>query len=413
MWPRHWMGFTVGTWAGAHEVPAGRGPRRTRGGPARAAVMRVFMTVDTVGGVWTYALELARALRPHGVEIALASMGVPLTAVQRAELAAVPDVELFESTYRLEWMDEPWDDIAVAGEWLLSLQEELRPDVVHLNGYAHGALPWRAPVLVVGHSCVLSWWAAVKGERAPARWDRYRSTVALGLAGADLVVTPTRAILTALEEHYGPLPRSRVVPNGRDPTLFTPREKEPLVLAAGRLWDEAKNVAALGAIAPRLSWPVYVAGADQHPTGGTAALGGVHALGQLAPAEMAVWLARASIYALPARYEPFGLSALEAALAGCVLVLGDIPSLREVWEDTALFVPPADGEALVAAIEGLIADPGRRASLAACARRRASTYTSERMAAGYLEAYRVIREQGAGSREQNLLPHPSSLLPVP
>ncbi len=32
---------------------------------------------------------------------------------------------------------------------------------------------------------------------------------------------------------------------------------------------------------------------------------------------------------LPARYEPFGLSVLEAALSGCALVLGDIPSLRE------------------------------------------------------------------------------------
>ena len=35
------------------------------------------------------------------------------------------------------------------------LERRLRPDVVHLNGYTHGALPWRAPVLVVGHSCVL------------------------------------------------------------------------------------------------------------------------------------------------------------------------------------------------------------------------------------------------------------------
>ena len=35
---------------------------------------------------------------------------------------------------------------------------------------------------------------------------------------------------------------------------------------------------------------------------------------------------------LPARYEPFGLSILEAALSGCALVLGDLPSLRELWD---------------------------------------------------------------------------------
>ena len=53
-------------------------------------------------------------------------------------------------------------------------------------------------------------------------------------------------------------------------------------------------------------------------------------------------MGRAAIYALPARYEPFGLSILEAALSGCALVIGDIPSLREIWADAALFVP-SDG----------------------------------------------------------------------
>ena len=53
-------------------------------------------------------------------------------------------------------------------------------------------------------------------------------------------------------------------------------------------------------------------------------------------------MAEASIYALPARYEPFGLSALEAALSGCALVLGDIPSLREIWGPAAIYVPADD-----------------------------------------------------------------------
>jgi glycogen synthase len=57
------------------------------------------------------------------------------------------------------------------------------------------------------------------------------------------------------------------------------------------------------------------------------------------------WYARASIYALPARYEPFGLSALEAALSGCALILGDIPSLREVWLEAAPYVSPDDESA--------------------------------------------------------------------
>jgi glycosyltransferase involved in cell wall biosynthesis len=98
-------------------------------------------------------------------------------------------------------------------------------------------------------------------------------------------------------------------------------------------------------------------------------------------------MGRAAIYALPARYEPFGLSVLEAALAGCVLVLGDIPSLREVWGDAAVFVPPDDVDALVNALELMCREPGRRARFAACARVRALDYLPARMAARYLSAY--------------------------
>ena len=46
-----------------------------------------------------------------------------------------------------------------------------KPDIVHLNNYVHAALPFRAPKLVVGHSCVLSWWRAVKREAGAERME--------------------------------------------------------------------------------------------------------------------------------------------------------------------------------------------------------------------------------------------------
>ena len=356
------------------------------------------MTADTVGGVWTYALELARALEPHGVEIALATMGARLSAAQRAEVARLANVEVFESGFKLEWMDEPWRDVEAAGGWLLELEARLRPEVVHLNGYAHGALAWRAPALVVGHSCVLSWWRAVRGGDAPAGWSRYREEVRRGLRAAGAVVAPTRAMLRALEQHYGTLTRGRVIHNARAASGFAPAAKEGFVLTAGRVWDEAKNVGALARVAPRLAWPVYVAGDEAHPAGGAARFENVRLLGRLPADALAGWLGRASVYALPARYEPFGLSALEAALAGCALVLGDIPSLREVWADAAVFVPPDDAEALGRALDDLISDEGRRRDMAARARLRARVFNPERMAREYLEVYAELTVEGQGTR---------------
>src|SRR3954466_5858613 len=104
--------------------------------------MKLFMTTDTIGGVWSYSLELSRALQPAGVQIALATMGPPPTDDQRAESRAIPNIHLFESTFKLEWMDNPWQDVARAGDWLLDLESEFHPDIIHLNGYAHAALPF-------------------------------------------------------------------------------------------------------------------------------------------------------------------------------------------------------------------------------------------------------------------------------
>ena len=350
------------------------------------------MTADTVGGVWTYALDLARALAPHGVSVSLATMGRLPTPSQCAEAAAVPSLTLHLSEYALEWMPNPWDAVGRAGDWLLALEAEVSPDIVHLNGYAHGYLPWQSPTLIAGHSCVLSWWEAVHGQNAPADWNRYRAEVTRGLQAAQLVAAPTHAMLSALEAHYGPFKETCVVPNGRDAALFTPGAgKEPFVFSAGRLWDDAKNIRALAEIAPRLPWPICVAGDMTPPDGGEERrFDDVRLLGSLPPGQVADWMARAAIYALPAKYEPFGLSALEAGLSGCALVLSGIESLREVWGDAALFVPPDDRNALCAAIRRLAEDAQLRAELAARALAQARTYTLERMALGYLESYKRL-----------------------
>jgi glycogen synthase len=372
--------------------------------------MKVLMTTDTVGGVWVYALELARALQPHGVEVALATMGSRITSAQHEEARQLSNVQLFPSEYKLEWMEDPWAEVAEAGEWLLWLEQCVQPDVVHLNGYVHGALPWRVPALVVGHSCVLSWHEAVRGEPAPSWWDRYREEVARGLRAATMVAAPTAWMLATMDRHYGPLPESRVVPNGRDVNRFQPREKEPFVLSAGRLWDQAKNLNNLDAIAGRLPWPVCVAGEAKNPEGGWIETDGVWMLGNLPLPVLADWMSRAAIYALPARYEPFGLSILEAALSGCALVIGDTPSLREIWADAALFVSPDSPDQLEAALIELMEDPKQRAVLAARARARALGYTSQRMAAGYSSLYQALTH----SVQQPVLNArtPESALPV-
>ncbi len=380
--------------------------------------MKLLLTADTLGGVWTYCMELCAGLKPYGVEIALATLGRRLSKRQRAEVAALDHVRLYESDYKLCWMPDPWADVERSTRWLKALEKEVKPDILHLNDLGLGNAAWRAPMLLGAHSCVCSWWRAVKGEPAPApEWDRYRMQVWVTCQHADLIVAPSQAMLAALEQNNGRLPESRVIYNGREfPALpATPSdaapEKQPLFFSAGRIWDEAKNIASLARIAPRLPWPVYVAGETQTPDGTDGGnLTGVRSLGPLEPDALADWLQKASVYVMPARYEPFGLSILEAARAGCALVLGDIPSLREIWGDAARYVHPDDDEQLTRTLQELADDPVQRAQLAQQAQDRARRYSREQMAAEYWAAYRHLQEMRAAQKARPEISQHSHLL---
>ncbi len=347
--------------------------------------MKVLMTADAVGGVWTYALELVRALQPLEIEVTLATMGPEPDDAQRAA-ARRAGADLRVGRFALEWMDDPWADLARAGEWLLDLERDVEPDVVHLNGYVHAQLRWRATVLVAAHSCVLSWWRAVRGEEAPPVWRRYREEVTAGVSRAAAVIAPTKAMLEELRRIYCFDADAFVIPNGRsiEPAQS---QKEPLILGAGRLWDEAKNVRALVRVAAELPWPVVLAG---DAAGRAGASSNVLAAGRLDERDLIGLMCRASVFASPSRYEPFGLSALEAAMCGCALVVGDIPSLREVWDDAALYVDPDDDAALRRTLVTLIDDEHARRLYAGRAFDRARAYSSDTMATRYLAVYRSL-----------------------
>lgn len=355
---------------------------------------RVLMTADTIGGVWTYCVDLVAQLDAAGVSVELVAMGDEPSAGQRAAIDRLERVRLHARPYKLVWMDEPFGEVDQANAWIAELAAEHDVDLVHLNTLGQGDLGLDVPVVTVGHSCVFSWFEAVEGRPPGDGWQRYRRRVEQTLRSADLVVAPTRAMLDALGRHYGPLGPRRAILNGRDPSGYHAAEPEPFVLAAGRLWDEAKNVRTLAEAASAIDWPVRVAGDPSHPDGGRAGFDGVELLGRLEPAVLADHYARASIYAWPARYEPFGLTPLEAALSGCALVLGDIPTLREVWGEAAYYASASDPDAVAAQIDRLIDDDALRRQAARRARQRAEQLTAARMAAQYLDAYAQLLAPG-------------------
>lgn len=349
--------------------------------------MKILITTDNIGGVWTFSISLAKNLKNKGLDVCLAIIGDPLTVSQKKE-AEFTEYHFFRS--RQEWMHDPWHDILNAGKWLMKLKDQFHPDIVHLNSYSFGVLQWDCPVVMSAHSCVLSWWDAVKGGEIPGEWQEYAKNVTAGIRAADIVVAPSRTMLRMIEKHYDPLKNKMVIYNGGDNSIFSIDRKENFVFSMGRLWDEGKNIKLILKAAPEIVYPIYIAG-DNSGMDISKVSENVHFTGQIPPGQVAGWLSRAAIYLLPVKYEPFGYTFLEAAFSGCAIVTGDIESMREIWDDTVVYSSTCDVAKLAGTVSRLMADEKQRKLYADKSMKLAlSVYTIERMTSEYLALYQSV-----------------------
>jgi glycosyltransferase involved in cell wall biosynthesis len=366
------------------------------------APLRIFMTADAVGGIWSYALDLSRGLAAEAAEVTLAILGPAPDAAQRAEAAAIRPLRLVPTGLPLEWTAPDAGSVLAAGRELAALAEAEGADVVHLNSpaLAVGA-GFAAPLVAACHSCVATWWEAVHGGALPPDFRWRRDLVAAGYRAADRLICPSAAFAAATAAADGLRQAPRVVHNGRarQAAVMPPAElPADCAFTAGRLWDEGKNLRALDDAAALLDAPIIAAGPLHGPNGARVALPHLRSLGPLGAAEVAACLAARPVFVSAARYEPFGLAVLEAAQAGCALVLSDIPSFREIWGDAADYVAEDTGPAYARAIGRLLRDPDLRRRRGAAARARAARYTVEAMVAGTLALYRELLAQPARRR---------------
>jgi len=351
----------------------------------RASDLRILMTADAVGGVWTYSCSLASSLAASGAEVTLVTIGPSARADQREMLSGC-GVRLVDTDLMLEWQDPEGHDLANARRVLAKLEARFRPDIVHLNSFREATFPWRAPTVLVAHSCVNSW-AQACGDTAwlgEPRWTRYSERVAAALNSTQAWVCPSQSFHDDILEIYRPVSPGTVIWNGIAAGSLPSRKRE-LIFAAGRLWDRAKNIGVLAEAARGLDWPVQVAG----PAGADPSKG-VTWLGQLPHGALRTHLQHAGIFVSPALYEPFGLAVLEAAAAGCALVLSDIPTFRELWSGAARFFDPGSSSALHRALAALCGDDLERTRLQCAAYEHSFTYSLVRTTNAYLKLYEGV-----------------------
>jgi glycogen(starch) synthase len=368
--------------------------------------MHILMTTDTVGGVWTYTRELVSGLVRRGHPITLISFGKIPSPEQATWMHGLGDFEYRATGFRLEWMQDAERDIEESKAYLQNVIKEVKPDLLHFNQFAYGALKVDIPRVVVAHSDVVSWWVGVHREEPPESpwlvW--YRDIVSCGLSGATAVLAPSQCMLNAVQKHYLRPRFSRVIHNGRNPYQFDPQaSKDGYILAVGRVWDQAKQIHLLAQ--REHPFQVWIVGSQKHPdklVAGHADIGNgrpnLKFYGEQSENRLRVLYAHAAAYAATSCYEPFGLAPLEAALSRCAVVANDIPTFHELWGDSAYYFRQNDADSLAAAIRKLSSNPDLRIEYGERAYLRArQQVTADQMVDNYERLYSRLAIEGAAA----------------
>ncbi|MDQ4087170.1 MAG: glycosyltransferase family 4 protein, partial [Pseudomonadota bacterium] len=94
--------------------------------------LRVLVTADAVGGVWTYSLDLARGLAGLGIETVVACMG-PSPSSEQAAAAKRVAAKMVDTGLPLDWIADDPAALAEAARCLAQLAEQTGADLVQLN----------------------------------------------------------------------------------------------------------------------------------------------------------------------------------------------------------------------------------------------------------------------------------------
>lgn len=130
--------------------------------------------------------------------------------------------------------------------------------------------------------------------------------------------------------------------------------QERLVLAGVAGWAEREVEAAIAGVSDRTA---------------------IVRRGPIPDADIARWYRQASLYALPSLHEAFGFPMLEAMACGTPVVAGDIPALREVGADAAVYANPLSAASVAEAMLAVLGDPDKATSLGRAGRSRAEGFT--------------------------------------
>lgn len=359
--------------------------------PPPSPVLQLINTMG-VGGAERYVATVSNWLAERGVDVTIAAEHGGLVDTLHPRVRFVPTE-----------LGRVRSDLPKMARRIRALAEEHRPAVILTHSLA---VTWVArmarvgvPIVNVAHG-----WPA----------DRYRVVGPL-MHAADRVVAVSAEVRDKLVGAGLDPVRVVVVQNGVDCRRLGPRTgaerdaaraalgagpEDLLVVTLGRLEAQKAHqhvismAAALRGREPRLRWAIIGEGSRAEELAALAKERGVDDIVALPGVRRDVpeLLGSADLYLSCSDWEGMPLSTIEGMASGLPVVATSTEGSAALLDERcAVVVPVGDVDALVGAVEGLVADPARRAAMGAAAGERARTrFSHERMASDLAAVLRLV-----------------------
>jgi alpha-1,3-rhamnosyl/mannosyltransferase len=385
--------------------------RRRRAEPRLTVAVDVNSFYEPLTGVGWYLhqilLHLAERddvrLRLYGQRLVHGDPWIPRPV---AAFPAGPALERIDYDAPDGLVIRPWRGRQVLRRLASLLMAADGNQVIFAPNYLFPPLFWLARGARVATIHDLSVWKvpwAVRPDSGEALRERLERT----LFEADLLLTPSEAVRQELIERNVAGSRVRAIHHGtglvgevsiaspppRTPPRYAlhvgtvePRKNVPALLAAWRLLRLRRADPPPLVLCGGFGWQAEEA---RREIGAAEAEGWLVHLGYVSTQELAALYRGAELVALPSFYEGFGLPAVEALRAGAPLLASDIPVLREVAGDAALYAPPDRPDLWADCAGELLADAGLRADLRRRGLERARRFDWERAAEETVRAFRA------------------------
>ncbi|MBK5307374.1 MAG: glycosyltransferase family 4 protein [Frankiaceae bacterium] len=308
-------------------------------------------------GVGRYTLSLLRALTAYDDEL----VATAFTFRGRDQLSSVvPDgVAVAARPAPARALQQLW----ARTQWPPVELLTGRVDVFHATNFVLPPLRRARGVVTIHDLAYLRHPDTVSSASA-----RYRDLVPRSLARASVVVTPSAATAAALREEY----------DVRCPVVVTPLGVDEHWGRAAPLGDEARKRLGLpptyllfvGTLEPRKDLRTLLAAHRLVPDAPPLVLVGPAGWGQQLDVSGCITpgylgddvlpgvVAGAAALVLPSLDEGFGIPVIEALAAGTPVVASDLPVLREVGGDVAVYAEPGSPSSFAAALQQVLDDPG-------------------------------------------------------